>query len=301
MAHRMIGVQLLRTTVGTTTTAGSRGCGDWLPFHGPSKTATGNVRESPTSVVLIVCRGGADHVRRRRSAATCGSARTHGRLLFVVGDGIPQGSPDRVRLPVCLYLRRSLRSATDRRIGASCSSGIVQALGATSLILAGIYFWFPDADHRPRRLPDRRRCSSSSLVVGWRLAFEWLTQPGRAARAAAAGRHQRRPRSSSRASCTSGARSSASRSSASSIPIRRASARRYQSRRRSARSTTFRRSSARASVDRVVVSLADARGKLPMDKLLEMRLERRDASITWRRSTRNTPARSRSRTCVRAG
>ena len=53
-------------------------------------------------------------------------------------------------------------------------------------------------------------------------------------------------------------------------------------------------------VDRVVVSLADARGKLPMDKLLEMKLD----GVTFdhsRRCTRSTPARSRSRTCVRAG
>ena len=53
-------------------------------------------------------------------------------------------------------------------------------------------------------------------------------------------------------------------------------------------------------VDRVVVSLADARGKLPMDKLLEMKLDG-VRSIIWRRSTRSTRARSPSRTCDRAG
>ena len=40
----------------------------------------------------------------------------------------------------------------------------------------------------------------------------------------------------------------------------------------SASSTTSRQSSAHAAVDRVVVSLADARGTLPVDRLLDMKL-----------------------------
>ena len=50
------------------------------------------------------------------------------------------------------------------------------------------------------------------------------------------------------------------------------------------------------AVDRVVVSLADARGKLPMDSLLDMRLAGRPLRASAPRSTRSTPARSPSRT-----
>ena len=75
-----------------------------------------------------------------------------------------------------------------------------------------------------------------------------------------------------RASCTTGAPSSASSSSASSTPTRRGPASGRRRRASSARIDDIPRSSKSLAVDRVVVSLTDARGKLPMDKLLDMRM-----------------------------
>ena len=150
---------------------------------------------------------------------------------------------------------------------------VVQALGATSFLLAAIYFWFPALIIGRGVFLLSPRSWSIAVVIGWRLAFDWLSQPRRAARAAAAGRHQRRRgrpgaravrarrRARRRDRRLRRSRSGAGRQRRSSI---RAS---------SARSTTSRRSCERAPVDRVVVSLADARGKLPMDKLLEMKLD----------------------------
>jgi hypothetical protein len=58
---------------------------------------------------------------------------------------------------------------------------------------------------------------------------------------------------------------------------------------------------ARLGVNRVVVSLSDQRGKLPMDSCSMCGCGAASCSITWHRSTRSTPARLRSRTCARAG
>ena len=148
---------------------------------------------------------------------------------------------------------------------------LLQALGATSLILAGIYYWSPDW------IIGRGVFLISvvfivSLVVSWRAAFAWLT-------------HRVAPRERLLLVGTSAA----------AIEL--------------ARELFARRQElgvdivgfidpdperlgapilnpgvvgaiddipllvSRLNVDRVVVSLADARGKLPMDKLLNIRLE----------------------------
>ena len=53
-------------------------------------------------------------------------------------------------------------------------------------------------------------------------------------------------------------------------------------------------------VSRVIVGLAGTRGKLPMDRLLQMKLAACGSTI-WRRSTKSTQARLPSRTSDRAG
>ena len=131
-----------------------------------------------------------------------------------------------------------LRATSDRR---ELFIGIVQALSATSFLLAAIYFWFPSLIIG-RGVFVVASALVLTFVAGWRLAFEWLTrrvaprerlllvgtgagrrEPGaRAVRAASgAGRRDRRICRS-----RSGAR-------------RRA---RHQSRVSSARSRTFRQS-----------------------------------------------------------
>jgi sugar transferase (PEP-CTERM system associated) len=171
---------------------------------------------------------------------------------------------------VCLYYAElyDLRIVSDRR---ELFVRMMQALGVAAFILAGLYFWFPDL------ILGRGVFMISAvmillLVTGWRVAFEFVS------------RHVR-PRERLLMVGTS----------ASSIAL--------------AREIFERRHElgveivgfvdpdpamigapvinpgvigtiedipaiVRArGVDRVVVSLADARGKLPMDKLLEMKLD----------------------------
>ena len=164
-----------------------------------------------------------------------------------------------------LYELRGLTSFRDLLVR------LLQALGATSLILAGIYYWSPDW------IIGRGVFLISvvfmiSLVVSWRAAFAWLT-------------HRVAPKERLLLVGTSMA----------SVEL--------------ARELFARRQElgvdivgfidpdpdrlgapvlnpgvvgsiddipglvTRLNVDRVVVSLADARGKLPMDKLLDIRLE----------------------------
>jgi sugar transferase (PEP-CTERM system associated) len=171
---------------------------------------------------------------------------------------------------VCLYYANlyELRAISDRR---ELFVGIVQALAATSFLLAALYFWFPSL------IIGRGVFAVSAafvllLVAGWRFTFEWVS------------RHAR-PRERLLLVGTSQAAV--------------ALARELFDRRHDlgieivgfvdpdpARVGTpvinpgvigtieDIPSIVRArSVDRVVVSLADARGKLPMDKLLEMKLD----------------------------
>jgi sugar transferase (PEP-CTERM system associated) len=171
---------------------------------------------------------------------------------------------------VCLYYADlyELRVASDRR---ELFIGIVQALSATSFLLAAIYFW------SPRFVIGRGVFMVSSTLVllfvaGWRLVFEWLSRrvaprerlllvgTGPAAVSLSRELFQRRqelgveivgfvdpdPARVGAPVINPGVIGTIE-----DIP-----------------------SIVRArGVDRVVVSLADARGRLPMDKLLEMKLD----------------------------
>jgi sugar transferase (PEP-CTERM system associated) len=147
---------------------------------------------------------------------------------------------------------------------------LLQALGATSLILAAVYFWFPDWVIG-RGVFLLAVAFVVILVVGWRLAFGWLTRRAPGERLLLVG------------------------TSKASIDLARELFDRRQElgveivgfvdpdpARLGAHVInpgvigTVEDIPAlvkRLFVDRVVVSLADARGKLPMDRLLDVRLE----------------------------
>ena len=170
---------------------------------------------------------------------------------------------------VCLYWSDlyDFRVILDRR---ALFVRSLHALGAASLILAAIYFWFPDL------VVGRGVFMLSAglvitVVLGWRIAFEWLS--GRA------GPRERLLLVGTGDSAVRLARELYQRKDLGveivgfidPDPSR-------------VGATIFNPgvvgtvedipTVARAlSVDRVVVSLGDARGKLPMDKLLEMRLD----------------------------
>ena len=171
---------------------------------------------------------------------------------------------------VCLYYSDmyELRAVSDRR---ELFVGIVQALSATSFLLAAIYYWFPDLVIG-RGVFLIASFLVFTLVPGWRFLFEWLTRQvaprerlllvgtGPAAVSLARELFDRRqelgieivgfvdpdPAKVGVPVINPGVIGTIE-----DIP-----------------------SIVRArGVDRVVVSLADARGKLPMDKLLEMKLD----------------------------
>jgi sugar transferase (PEP-CTERM system associated) len=164
-----------------------------------------------------------------------------------------------------LYELRGLTSFRDLLVR------LLQALGATSLILAGIYFWSPDW------IIGRGVFLISvvfivSLVVSWRAAFAWLTQRvaprerlllvGTSVAAIELARELFVRRQELGVEIVGFIDPDPERLGApilnpgvvgaiEDIPLL----------------------VSRLHVDRVVVSLADARGKLPMDKLLDIRLE----------------------------
>jgi len=171
---------------------------------------------------------------------------------------------------ICLYYvdLYDLRIVADRR---ELFIRIVQALGAASFILAAFYFWFPTMIIG-RGVFMIAAFLVLGLVIGWRVVFEWLSRrvaprerlllvgTGTAAVALAREMFERRqdlgveivgfvdpdPAMLGAPVLNPGVIGTIE-----DIP-----------------------SIVRArNVDRVVVSLADARGKLPMDKLLEMKLD----------------------------
>jgi sugar transferase (PEP-CTERM system associated) len=171
---------------------------------------------------------------------------------------------------VCLYYADlyDLRLVSDRR---ELFVRIFQALGSASFILAAIYYWAPGAI-MGRGVFMISAFLIITLVIAWRVAYEWLarqvaprerllivgTNP--AAVALAREIFERRQElgveivgfvDSDRAMIGAPVLNPGVIGTIEDIP-----------------------SIVRArSVDRVVVSLADARGKLPMDKLLEMKLD----------------------------
>jgi sugar transferase (PEP-CTERM system associated) len=171
---------------------------------------------------------------------------------------------------VCLYYSDlyELRVASDRR---ELFIGIVQALSTTSFLLAAIYFWSPDLIIG-RGVFLVATTLVITLVAGWRLVFEWLTRHvaprerlllvGTGAAAVGLAREMFRRRQELGVEIVGFVDPDPARvgtpvinpgviGTIEDIPFI------VRSR----------------GVDRVVVSLADARGKLPMDKLLEMKLD----------------------------
>lgn len=190
---------------------------------------------------------------------------------FAVSEGIGKAVLIAVACQVCLYYADlyDLRAIADRR---DLFIRIVQALGGTSILLAAIYFWLPWLIIG-RGVFMLAALIVITLVAGWRLLFEWVSKRltprerlllvGTSAAAVMLAKelYERRqelgvsivgfvdpdPAMVGRPVINPGVIGTIE-----DIP-----------------------SIVRArSVDRVVVSLADARGKLPMDKLLEMKLER---------------------------
>jgi exopolysaccharide biosynthesis polyprenyl glycosylphosphotransferase len=171
---------------------------------------------------------------------------------------------------MCLYYLDlyDLRTVSDRR---ELFVRIVQALGAASFILAAFYFWFPTMIIG-RGVFMIAALLVLALVIGWRVAFEWLSRrvapherlllvgTGTGAVALAREMFERRQElgveivgfvDPDPAMLGAPVLNPGVIGTIEDIP-----------------------SIVRArNVDRVVVSLADARGKLPMDKLLEMKLD----------------------------
>ena len=146
----------------------------------------------------------------------------------------------------------------------------VQALGATSIILALVYYWFPEL-MVGRGVFMLAAICMISLILGWRLFFEFLTQR--------VGPRERLLLVGTGESAVQRARELFARRdlgvdivgfidpdpSRVGQPVLNPGV---------VGSIEDIPTVARAlSVDRVVVSLGDARGKLPMEKLLEMRLD----------------------------
>ncbi len=171
---------------------------------------------------------------------------------------------------ICLYYvdLYDLRIVSDRR---ELFVRIVQALGAASFILAAFYFWFPTMIIG-RGVFMIAAFLVLALVIGWRVAFEWLSRRvaprerlllvGTRTAAVALAREMFERRQDLGVEIVGFVDPDPAMVGApvlnpgvigtiEDIP-----------------------SIVRArNVDRVVVSLADARGKLPMDKLLEMKLD----------------------------
>lgn len=149
---------------------------------------------------------------------------------------------------------------------------IIQALGVASFILAAVYFWFP-ATMIGRGVFLIAATFVSVLVVGWRVLFEWLTHH--------LGPHQRLLLVGTGAAAVKLERELLDRRQALGVEIigyvdsdpACSAERPADGARVIGRIEDIPAIVKAKSVDRVVVSLADARGKLPMDKLLEMKLQ----------------------------
>jgi FlaA1/EpsC-like NDP-sugar epimerase len=98
-----------------------------------------------------------------------------GRLeLSWAGDLLPKALLIALVAQLCLYFADlyDFRVITDRR---ELFIRAVQALGATSLILAGTYYWLPDLIVG-RGVFILAAAFVIALVFGWRIAFEWAAR-----------------------------------------------------------------------------------------------------------------------------
>lgn len=98
----------------------------------------------------------------------------HARLLFLVEDGVQKAVLVAFVCQVCLYYTDlyDLRIVADRR---ELFVRLTQALGATSFVLAFMYFWFPQL-MIGRGVFTVSAVFVAIFVVGWRVTFEWLTR-----------------------------------------------------------------------------------------------------------------------------
>jgi sugar transferase (PEP-CTERM system associated) len=184
--------------------------------------------------------------------------------------GLPKALLIAAVCQLCLYYcdLYDFRKIADRR---DLFVRIAQALGAASFILALIYFWFPNT-MIGRGVFLVAAIMVISLIVGWRVAFEWLTRK--------LGPRERLLLVGTNVSAVKLAREIFERRHELGIEIvgfidadpNRVGAPVLNP---GVIGTIDDISTIvkERSVDRVVVSLADARGKLPMDKLLDMKLQ----------------------------
>jgi sugar transferase (PEP-CTERM system associated) len=191
-------------------------------------------------------------------------------LVVAVEGGLPKALYVAVVCQLCLYYADlyNTRIMNDRR---ELFVRVVQALGATSFLLAASYFWFP-ALIIGRGVFLLAVFLVIAVVIGWRLVFDWLSsRVGPSERLLLVG------------------------TSAGAVDLAREL---HEMRRQlgveivgfvdpdpvKVGSPVFNPGVVgtidaipaivkRLQVDRVVVSLSDARGKLPMDQLLEMKLD----------------------------
>jgi sugar transferase (PEP-CTERM system associated) len=170
---------------------------------------------------------------------------------------------------MCLYYAElyDFRVLRDRR---ELVVRLLQALGSTSLILAGVYFWFPSLIIG-RGVFVIATVLVISGAVGWRLAFEWFS--GRV------GPRERLLMVGVSAATVNLAKEIEARTDLGVEIVGFVNQGVSSSAPWLAESVTVLGSLddipsivQRRHVDRVVVSLAEARGALPMDRLLEMKL-----------------------------
>ena len=172
---------------------------------------------------------------------------------------------------VCLYYSDlyDFRRIADRK---ELLARIIQALGGASFVLAAVYFWFP-ATMMGRGVFFLAAGFVTVFVVGWRIAFEWLSTR--------VGPRQRLLLVGTGAAAIKLERELLERRQALGVEIvgfvdadpNSATPRPLDGVKVIGRIEDIPAIVKARSVDRVVVSLADARGKLPMDKLLEMKLQ----------------------------
>jgi sugar transferase (PEP-CTERM system associated) len=191
-------------------------------------------------------------------------------LLLLVEDGLEKSLVIAIVAQICLYYADlyNPRVIADRR---ELFVRAVQALGATSFLLAALYYWIPWLVIG-RGVAMIAAVLVIAVVIGWRLVFEWVVSRlaprerllivGTSEGAVALARELYEMRSQIGVELVGFVDPDPARvgqplfnpgiiGSLEDIPaIVRARA-----------------------VDRVVVSLSDSRGTLPMDKLLEMKLE----------------------------
>ncbi len=97
-----------------------------------------------------------------------------GRLLFVVGDGFLKAALIAAVCQCSLYFADlyDLRRIADHR---DLFIRIIQGLGATSFLLAAVYFWMPSLVIG-RGVFVIASLATLSLVGGWRITFDWLAK-----------------------------------------------------------------------------------------------------------------------------